>query len=455
MQSQRTSTKLEIPVPPGMQLYPYQEAGVAFLYGKPNVLLADDMGLGKTIQAIALINVAMDIRNVLVICQLIKVEDWAYEFRQWLTRPMAIEEAGSAKRPKLRGGITILNYEAAVKWQQQLTRPWDLVIVDESHHIKNATAKRTKAILAILRHARRKVFLTGTPILNRPYELWTTLSALDPDRWRSFRYFYGRYCNYDQRGHAHLAELNQILRSTIMLRRLKEDVLPDLPPKTRIIHRVQPTTSARQLMDAFNADDVSSLVDRALAASGQQDFAEVIAKEGKTVIEQLAEIARMRHELALEKVPFVVEYISAILENTEKVVVFTHHRDVAEQIAARFGEAAAVVHGEVPLQERNARIAAFREQDSVRVFIGTLATASTGLNLQVAHHAVFAETDWVPAILTQAEDRLARIGQKSNVTVHHIVFAGTLDDLIIKRIVEKQEIAARAIDGVLIDTSAT
>ena len=432
-QSSRVTTSLDIPVPAGKQLYEFQKAGVAFLLGHEKALLADDMGLGKTVQAIALVNAAHDVNNVLIACQLMKLEDWAYECAQWLTRPLAIHTYRSSDVPRHRGGIVIMNYEAVVKHYERLSAiPFDLVIVDESQHIKNARAKRTKAITRLAKKARRAVFLTGTPMLNRPYELWTTLSTLDPGRWTSFPYFFKRYCNSDQRGAAHLLELNEILKTTIMLRRRKDDVLADLPPKTRLIHLVEPTARAHE----------------ALAMLDTASFEEALRSGGRTASrEQFETMSKARHMLGQEKIPYVIEYAQAVLEGAEKIVIFCHHRDVADEIAAAFGERCVIVHGEIEPGERQRRIQRFREDPGCSVFIGTLAVTGTGLNLQAATHAIFAEIDWVPAILTQAEDRLARIGQKHNVTVHHIVFRNTLDMRIVEAIIEKQGMIRKAIDG--------
>lgn len=449
--SSMTVTVSDIPVPLGKALYPFQRAGVAFLLSHPSALLADEMGLGKTVQAICLINADPSISRVLVLCQLIKTADWMHETYAWLTRPLPVQRFTSSFLPPMpAAGVLIGNYEAAVKWADTLAAvPWDLVIIDESHHIKSPKAQRTKAALRIVRKARRKVFLTGTPLLNRPYELWTTLSALDPDRWRNWKWYFSRYCNDDIRGYARLTELNHILRSTIMIRRLKEQVLPDLPPKTRIFHRVEPTERVRQLMSALmtQANDVETLLSSMYTVRSYESgsFADAAA-DAKPSGVFMTDMSKLRHELGLEKLPFVIEYAKNLLEETDKLVVFCHHRDVAERIGAALSTPA-VIHGGIANDERNRRIAMHRDDPAVKVLVGTLQAAGTGINLQHASHALFAEIDWVPAILTQAEDRLARIGQRSHVTIHHVLFDGTLDDDIITRIVEKQDITRKAIDG--------
>ncbi|MDD5719965.1 MAG: SNF2-related protein, partial [Candidatus Krumholzibacteria bacterium] len=247
-----------LPVPAGLEYLPYQAEGIEFALGRRNTLIADEMGLGKTIQALGVIN-ALDIRRVLIVCPASLRINWAREARKWLCRRREICIVNEKNTVLAGAEIVICNYDRVWDyWDRLAAVHWDLLIGDEAHYLKNPKSQRAKASLGgmiktalgnkrkrgIAASAARLRLLTGTPILNKPIELYPLLKALDRERWgQAWLWYATRYCAatrqrvgrdkevWDTSGASNLDELQRILRGTVMIRRRKMDVLKDLPPK--------------------------------------------------------------------------------------------------------------------------------------------------------------------------------------------------------------------------------
>lgn len=247
--SRATNANVEVPAPKGREYLPFQKAGIAFALDRPATLIADEMGLGKTIQAIGVMN-ATGADNILVICPASLRLNWRNELKRWLVkRELGIGIATGKSFPA--DEIVVINYDILAKHRTALrARDWDVVVYDEVHYCKNQKTQRTKEALGYADKkgvvevppipAKRRLLLTGTPILNRPVELWPLLQAMDPQTWRSFFGFAQRYCAATNNGHgwdfsgaSNLDDLQRRLRQTIMVRRLKADVLKELPAKRR------------------------------------------------------------------------------------------------------------------------------------------------------------------------------------------------------------------------------
>jgi SWI/SNF-related matrix-associated actin-dependent regulator of chromatin subfamily A-like protein 1 len=247
-----------------MSLYPFQKEGIAFATNREASLIADDMGLGKTVQAIGVINEDASIRRVLVVCPASVRILWQRELDQWLNRSFTIAVVGvNCQKPLSGDGITIINYDRLAPFADEL-EAYDLAVLDECQYCKSPDSKRTSAALSI--KAKRKLALSGTPLLNRTIELYPVLRWLDPQRWPAGGYFrFGlRYCaarhngfGWDLSGASNLPELSDLLRSTVLIRRTKAEVLPQLPPKIRTVIEVQPVGGMqrilRQEMDLYRA----------------------------------------------------------------------------------------------------------------------------------------------------------------------------------------------------------
>jgi SWI/SNF-related matrix-associated actin-dependent regulator 1 of chromatin subfamily A len=243
-------------------LLPFQRIGVEFAIQRGGkALICDDMGLGKTIQGIAVASYYMSEWPVLILAQSSLKRVWSAEFERWLpgvrNHIRVVESANDFKVSQ----ITIMAYDLAGSMAETLQKHnFKVIVADESHMLKSPTAARTKALLPVLRHAKRTILLSGTPALSRPCELFPQLLALDASVWPTMHGFGLRYCNahegpfgWDYKGNSNLVELNALLTNTVMIRRLKHAVLSDLPPKVRKIVEIEKDSSLS--MDPIDSND--------------------------------------------------------------------------------------------------------------------------------------------------------------------------------------------------------
>jgi len=494
-----------VPCPEGLTYLPYQEAGIQHLTSLPEgALVADEQGLGKTIQAIGLCNVSEDARKVLVVCPASVRINWQRECEKWLTERTVrrfsldmqsgrvvtverVEEPVVSQFPDVSGDVVVVNYDVLPKLAAALPcYGWDIVILDEVHYCKNPKAGRTKEVLEIKKYARRVIGLTGTPIPNKPIELFPILQLVAPQEWdppgramrkvegrktyvevgagqgAGFFRFAKRYANAHEEwvsktkkvwvfdGSSNLPELQEKLRETCMVRRLKSEVLKDLPPKRRSV--VCFPVEGRGLVDEVTGEC------KGLSSVMRATTLDEVAKAMTKCKVEFTEYSAVRHSLAMRKVDSVQAHVVSALESgSEKVIVFAHHRDVVAELKSKLSDFGAVVlDGESTIEERQAAVDAFQTDEKVRVFIGTIGAAGVGLTLTAAQHVVFAELPLRPADLVQAEDRAHRIGQKGSVLVDILVWDGSVDAHIAKMLVAKQDVADMALDddtGLLNDTS--
>jgi SWI/SNF-related matrix-associated actin-dependent regulator 1 of chromatin subfamily A len=425
--SRATDATIAIPSPDGLEYLPFQRAGIAYALGRESTLLADEMGLGKTIQAIGVCN-ATKPETVLIVCPASLKLNWRNELQRWLVdeRRIDIVNGGGEVFPA-HPDIVVINYDVLTKHADALHgRTWDIVILDEAHFCKNPKAKRTKAALAI--SAERKLVLTGTPIPNRPVEIQAVAGYLAPSRFGHFFKFAMRYCDAHQTRHgwdflgaSNLPELQEQLRSSIMVRRLKADVLDELPPKRR------------QVIVLDGADYKEELRVQELAEAESQTTSPRIKFE---------ELSRERHLMALAKVPAILDHLKGI---DHPVVIFAHHKDVIAALASELD--CVTLTGDHTTEERQAAVESFQRGD-VQYFIGSLGAAGVGITLTRASHVLFAELDWVPGNLSQAEDRCHRIGQHDSVLVQHLVVDESIDARQVELVVEKQGVLDASLDTV-------
>lgn len=462
--SRAATAEADLPVPPGRALLPFQAAGVSYalatLREGRGVLLADEMGLGKTVQTIVVANVLQP-RTVLVVCPASLKRNWQREWERWSTLGLSVGIAEGSNWPET--AVVIVNYDILSRFPDQLGRQWDLLILDEAHKVKNPKAARTQAALSI--QARWRLYLTGTPLLNRPVELWPLIHSLDPERFSNFFGFAKRYCAakqvpagrkmvWDFSGASNLSELQHVLRSRVMVRRRKSEVLRELPPKWRQIIELDPNGAAgaleaeREAWERFTCwySEQRAKCDL-IAAEDTEAWRRAVAELQQGARAFFSELAHLRHTTALAKVPAVVAHVEELLESADKVVVFAHHLDVIGAIADGLRKYGVVtLTGDTPAAARQEAVDAFQSDPKVRVFVGSITAAGLGLTLTAAHVVVFAELDWVPANVTQAEDRCHRIGQQDSVLVQHLVLAGSIDAHVARVIVDKQDVADRALD---------
>lgn len=474
--SKQAASSVDAPHPEGLEYLPYQKAGIQYALRRPNTLFGDEMGLGKTIQAIGVINSDSSIKRVLVVSPASLKINWKREFEKWLVRPLSVGIADAKSVPIT--DVVIVNYDILTKLAGKLKRDWDVVIADEVHLAKNGKAQRTVALLGkdkrnlstgkyehekgIADYGVRRIFLTGTPILNRPIELWTIAHSLAPKEFPSFMGFAKRYANaqetrygWDFSGASNLGELQDKLRASIMVRRLKKDVLTELPAKRRQVVELEPSPAVRHLVEKENLlldeqqerlEQHRIAVELAKAAEDDDAYARAVAGLREAAQVAFAEISKERHELAVAKAPQVIDFIKEALEQEDKLVVFAHHKDVIDAIMAAFPEEAVKLTGDDNMIDRQKAVDDFQNNPKIKLFVGSIKAAGVGITLTAASHVIFAELDWVPGNITQAEDRLHRIGQKDMVNVQHLVFDGSLDSKMAKTLVDKQRVADAALD---------
>jgi len=433
-QSAATTSDMEIPVPDGLAYLPFQKAGIAYACERKNTLIGDDMGLGKTIQAIGIINVVTP-KTVLVICPASLKLNWKSEMKKWLVAERTIDVInGGGDQIPANPDVIIINYDVLTKHAKALqSRTWGVVIMDEVHKIKNPKAKRT--IMAVSIKAHRKVLLTGTPITNRPIELQPIAGYLDHDSFGNFFYFAKKYAGaykgkfgWDFSGSSNLDELQRRLRQAFMIRRKKDEVLKDLPAKVRQVIVLPNKSYSEELTKEFEA--LSDAVE-------ETSFEEV----------SFEKMSGVRHEMALAKVNDIVDHLTDL---EHQVVVMAHHKDVVEGIKEGLeavGRSVVTLTGDCNQKHRQSSIDTFQD-GKADVFIGTIGAAGVGITLTKSSHVVFAELDWVPGNMSQAEDRCHRIGQEDSVLVQHLVVDGSIDARMAEALVKKQKVLDKALDNV-------
>jgi len=423
----------------------------------------------NTIQVIGAINLwnreSKNIKNVLVICPSSLRLNWKREFEKWLVKDYSVGVVNRTVYPE-SVDIVIINFDVVHKHHDVLTsKTWDLLVIDEVHFLKSKSARRSKYIFGSKKDkikeisASKKVFLSGTPMVNKPIELFPIISALDPETWSSQWKYAQRYCDpvhngwgWDFNGASNLEELQDKLRSTIMIRRLKADVLSELPAKMRQVVELPADEEIFELIRSELSEwserekliaDLKASVLMARINEDKADYKDAVEKLKEGMSTSFGSMAKLREKVALAKLPYVLEHLQGI---DGKVVVFAHHKSVIKKLKEKLGDAAVVIMGETPLAERQDAVDSFQTNESVKYFIGSIMAAGVGITLTASSHVVFAELDWVPGVINQCEDRSHRIGQKNSVLVQHLVLEGSLDAKMAKTLIQKQEVIDKALD---------
>lgn len=463
--SRASDATIDIPCPAGRTLRGYQRAGVAYILstwarGISGVLLGDDPGLGKTPQAIACINAEPKISRVLIICPAKLRQNWSIELSRWLARKMSVGTVEGRCFPS--SDIVLCSFEMVHKFPNHTGYFWDLVIVDEAHRLKDRKSLRSKNIFGFRARGkeaksispiptRRKLALTGTPIPNKVMEIFPILNWLDAKRWDNQFKFGIRYCDaiktrfgWTFNGGTHLQELREVLRGTILCRRLKRDVMTELPAKTRVIVELESNLTTNEQREWDEMLKRIGRRDRDISAVNGEDFvarASILEDDLQIAFDQMAEF---RHRAALAKVQPFVEDVIERMEELDKVIVFGHHSDCIERLMMAFKQFNSV---QIVGATRNPQAASarFQSDPTCRIIIGS-DSMMEGHTLTAASTVLFFEGDWVPGKLTQKEDRAHRYGQTDNVLCLYYVLKNSLDARMIRRALAKQEKIDAALD---------
>nr|XP_009939315.1 PREDICTED: SWI/SNF-related matrix-associated actin-dependent regulator of chromatin subfamily A-like protein 1 [Opisthocomus hoazin] len=423
-----------------MSLMPFQREGVNFaILRNGRLLLADDMGLGKTIQAICIAAYYRKEWPLLVVTPSSVRFTWAEAFHRWLPSlsPGSTNVIVTGKDNLTAGLINIVSFDLLSKMDKQLKSTFQVVIIDESHFLRNIKTARCRAAMPVLKAARRVILLSGTPAMSRPAELYTQIAAVQPAFFPQFHSFGLRYCDarkmpwgWDYSGSSNLTELKILLEESIMIRRLKSDVLSQLPAKQRKMVVVAP-------------EGISAKTKAVLAAEAKK------MTKGYGSKQQEKEALLLFYSRTAEaKIHSVVEYILELLESgNDKFLVFAHHMIVLDAIVAELEKKRVEyirIDGSTPSAERQSLCQKFQVSEKQVVAVLSLTAANMGLTLSAADLVVFAELFWNPGVLIQAEDRAHRIGQTSSVNVHYLVAKGTADDYLWPMIQEKIKVLGEA-----------
>jgi SWI/SNF-related matrix-associated actin-dependent regulator of chromatin subfamily A-like protein 1 len=424
-------------------LMPFQSEAVAFIEEKKGrCLIADQPGLGKTIESLAWLLLHPDKKPVIVVVPKSAKLNWKKEAEAWMPDPK-VQILSTTTITEITGEIVIINYDILHYWLQELKKiNTEILILDEAHKIKSNATKRTKAVKKLAKKIPNIICLTGTPIENKPVEIYNILHLIDENIFPSFQKFAREYCNpqwngygWDYSGASHLDKLNRILTGTVMLRRLKNDVLKDLPGKTYSYVPIE-------------------IDNRKEYHEAEKNFIEFVRKtKGEETAERISEVEELAKTEILKQVAVkgklsqAIEWIKDFIETDEKLVVFATHKFVIERLMTEFSEIAVKIDGSVTAKQRQTAVDDFQKNNKIRLFVGNIQAASECITLTVANNLVFLELPWSPKSIEQASDRIHRITQERKVIIYYLLAEKTIEEKIARIIDRKTVTIDAAIDG--------
>jgi len=447
------------PMPKGKtkyELFPFQQEGVEWLKGRSFALLADEMGLGKTPQAI---HWGADNRPVLVVVPSALTLNWQREITaMWRPQDKAVLLDGKTDLPHKLPDWCIMSYGMLNHYLPQLRRAgFKAIIIDEAHLVKNLDTQRTKNILALVvpdepkasdKPIPNRLAVTGTPVVNRPIELFSLLVFLGVKKRVDFREFLERYTQHKYvkgrlvfTGARNLYELHQNLKP-IMLRRMKKDVLKQLPPKINTPMFVAITNAAEYVQAERNF----------LTWLAEQKGTEAAIQASKAEI--IVKMNALRMLAANGKVGPVCDWLKPCRDGQGKVLVFCSFIEPLNGLK-RCKPEAVLYTGALSSPERQTMVDHFQHSTGVCYFLGTVGAAGVGITLTAANRVTFLDLPWTPGAKIQAEDRAHRIGQTQTVEVVNVLAKNTIDERMLELLKEKEFIIAQAIDGKTRDEAAT
>jgi SNF2 family DNA or RNA helicase len=445
--------------------FPFQGEAARFALARNRSYLGLDPGLGKTIVAALILNA--DRFPCVYVCPPFLMRSVKAEFEKWLNYAVNIELYTPDTKISLPSDGVLIVPDSVIHKEKVRRTIFDFVkfhkgrssfktqlFVDEAHRFKSETALRTKAIFGY--HSKKKkvsgivelfdrvTFLSGTPMPNRPMELYPLLSAAAPETIDFMNKFdYGKeYCagyenhfGWDFSGASNLPKLASKVIGPFMLRLRKADVLKSLPPKTEelvIIGDNLPSHTAamdRGILEKYSPDDLMKSEIALFVSKGESEEIHV---------------STYRKELGIAKIDPAVEFISSILNETEEsVLVFGIHKTVIKELEFGLSEfSPIIITGDTPMAKRHDLVKTFQEDSTRRLFIGNIQAAGTGFTLTKATRVIFVEFSWTPSDNDQASDRAHRIGQKDNVYCQYLVFKNSIDRAVMETIFRKKKVTA-------------
>ena len=415
-------------------LKPFQVEGKDFLINNQRAILGDDMGLGKTVQTVAALK-QLGAKKVLIVCPSSVTSSWATAIKKWGRKNWTVHTVTKQVEPIPDVNIVIVSYNLVISKAiyDQLRVRWSVVVCDELHFLKEPTAKRTKVLLrkngGIAANTAYFWGLSGTLQPANPKDLHRILTSLFPQYIKGYTDYikYGRtFCGMYRTGFGwafgeprNIEKLAKMIEP-IYLRRLKEDVLEDLPEKRIVFQWVNPDTLSIKRRKFW--DEMTNRADTKKERLGLT----------------MEEIIEERKLAASIKLPLVQQYLNDI---DSKVVVFLWHRDTVEQLAAALGDQAVLYYGNQTAKKKEVAKAKFINDSRIKVLIANISSAGTGLDgLQLAsYRCIFGELPWGFVDLLQAVDRLHRMGQNKAVQADVLCLDTPIDRYLVQTILKKQD----------------
>ncbi len=395
------------------ELREFQKEGLSFLLANPRTLLADEMGLGKTVQALACLAAAKEFPALIVVPPHL-LRNWQTEITRFLRlegKPARVcVLTGLKPYQPPEADVYIIHYLLLRGWKQALPQMgFKAVVFDEIQELRHGGTEKYSAASLLAAECERVIGLSGTPIYNKGSEIWNVVNILDYHclgDWESFtRAWCDGYGNHLVCNPALLGE--HLRREGLILRRTKEEVLAELPPKRRLVQEIDSDDKVyRELMRPV-MDQLGSLL--ALHPD---------ARERALLEEQVGRGERQATGVA--KAPFVAAFVRALEDSGEKVLLFAHHHAVMDIYRRELAAYRPVfITGRESTTQKEEAVARFMEGKTNLCVISL--RAASGLNLQRASCVVFGELDWSPAVHSQAEDRAHRMGQKDSILCYYLV----------------------------------
>jgi SWI/SNF-related matrix-associated actin-dependent regulator 1 of chromatin subfamily A len=423
-------------------LYQYQEEGITEVE-KFNLraLISWEMSLGKTALSLHSFHRHPEIERCVVVCPAYLKWMWRREAMKHID--LEAEILGSTRPPKRRGllfrsKLLIINYDVLYKWVDWL-KQYDphLVIADEVHFCCNPGARRSKSLEALCEGVPHVLALSGTPLVTRPIEIYMPTKIVCPSLFPSFQDFADKHCNpkkvmgtWTYKGATNLEELHEKLISSCMIRKRTEDVLPDLPPKIRLVVPLDP----------LNATEYNEATKEYLKHLKKNNLD--YDKNWLTHLKRLA---------ALSKLPQALEWIENYFKETDgKLIVFGIHYKVLDAVIERFSKIAIRVDGRVAPERREQIFEAFNTDSRLRLLAGNIDAAGTGWSCRSTSSVVFLEMPWAPGRLDQAEKRC--FGSNRGLPGHplrvwSLVAKGTCEEMLCQLLDSRQNVLSRVLDG--------
>jgi len=445
------------------ELRPYQKIGYSWLvqnirYGFGSIL-ADDMGLGKTIQVLSAIlyykekNLLED-RTVLIIVPPTLISNWENEIKKFTPDLTYFIYHGSNRSYPLENYDIILTSYGVVRLDLDmfLDERWFLCVIDEAQNIKNPNTEQTKAIKSV--NARSKVALTGTPIENKLMDYWSIFDFTNKGYLSTKDDFKKQFVMPIEKleDEETLHELKTIAKPFVM-RRLKtdDDIKNELPEK--FINDIYCTLSKKQIK-LYNAilEEIFFDIENSKGIQRKGIILKILTALKQTCNHPAQFLAIKNPKISESgKMELLVNILENILANDEKVIIFTQYVEmgklIQELISKKFKQEVLFLHGSQTLKEKTRIIDTFQEDDDYKIFVATLKTGGTGLNLTAAQNVIHYDLWWNPAVENQATDRVHRIGQEKDVMVYRFITKGTLEETIDAISKHKIDLASKSISN--------